>query len=122
MTSLQRITSVLSTLKNTSNRMEYWGKSHYAVDEQIRQIEDDMPKYIAEGQTEKVQTPVQTLADALATLGSARAHLHRSTYASDGAGLTWSRWYSNTLDSINLLSDRINQVKLRTINELTCNF
>jgi hypothetical protein len=42
MTFEQRVHSVLATLKNTQKRLENFGHSHAEVDEQIRQIEEEL--------------------------------------------------------------------------------
>jgi hypothetical protein len=104
MTLHQRIVSVLSTLKYQQARMEYWGISHAEGDEQIRQIEEDMPEY-AEGSPE--DSPLVALVKAYEQVQRIEAYLFRTTYAQQGVEdkRCWLDWYEDVAYTVGILRE-----------------
>ena len=67
---------------------------------------------------EAIRTPVQKLADALATLENARAHLHRSKYLGPVVARGWGQWFASTCDAVNILNNAVSQTKQIIANEI----
>jgi uncharacterized membrane protein YgaE (UPF0421/DUF939 family) len=100
MTPIQRILSVLNTLKRTEQRLEDHDIAHAEITEQIHQIEADIHECM-----QSEDSPLATLVKAFEQLQRVQQYLHRATYASSGVGsMGWAHWFDDVSSAMELLS------------------
>jgi hypothetical protein len=102
MTPIQRVLSVLGTLKCNEQRLKDYDLAHGEITEQIYQIEDDLQNGVLEMGT--VDSSLVTLVKGFEQIQRVQTYLYGTSYAKNGMGsMSWAHWFDGTASAVEVM-------------------